>query len=76
MNELALPDNCAGVLIGLKEQVRTARFRVQRQDNSELTHLNWRIGRVLVERTDRAAWGDNVLQHPPPREGRALPLAA
>jgi predicted nuclease of restriction endonuclease-like (RecB) superfamily len=62
MTELALPDDYAGVLVGLKEQVRTARFRVQRHANTELIHLNWRIGRVLVEQTDRAAWGDRVIQ--------------
>ncbi|NQX17236.1 hypothetical protein [Rathayibacter sp. VKM Ac-2857] len=31
MTEPALPDDYAGLLIGFEEQVRTARFRVQRR---------------------------------------------
>ena len=57
-----LPEDYATVLAGLKQRVREARFRAQRQVNTELIRLNWQIGQVLAERTDRAQWGDKSIQ--------------
>lgn len=62
MTDLALPEDYATVLAGLKQRVREARFRAQRQVNTELIRLNWQIGQVLAERTDHARWGDKSLQ--------------
>ena len=62
MSEVALPDDYASVLIGLKERVRESRYRAQRQVNTELIGLNWHIGQVLAERTDAAQWGAKVIQ--------------
>lgn len=62
MSELALPDDYASVLTRLKQRVRKARYRAQRQINAELTLLNWRIGQVLAERTDDAQWGAKIIQ--------------
>lgn len=59
---LSLPDDYAGVLADLKQRVREARYRAQRQVNTELIRLNWQIGRVLLDQTERAAWGDKVIQ--------------
>jgi hypothetical protein len=30
--------------------------------NTELIRLNWQIGGVLVEQTDRARWGDKMIE--------------
>lgn len=62
MTDLALPEDYATVLAGLKQRVREARFRAQRQVNTELIRLNWQIGQVLAERTDHARWGDKSIQ--------------
>jgi predicted nuclease of restriction endonuclease-like (RecB) superfamily len=62
MADLALPEDYATVLAGLKQRVRDARFRAQRQVNTELIRLNWQIGEVLAERTDHAQWGDKSIQ--------------
>ncbi len=62
MANLALPDDYASVLTGLKQRVRESRYRAQRLINTELIRLNWQIGRVLVEHTDRARWGDKVIE--------------
>lgn len=59
---MALPDDYARVLTGLKQRVRQARYRAQRLVNTELIGLNWQIGRVLAEQTDRARWGDKVIE--------------
>lgn len=61
MAELELPDDYAGVLEGLKRCVRQARYQVQRRANTELVALYWQIGQVLADRTDRARWGDKVI---------------
>lgn len=61
MANLVLPDDYAGLLTELKERVRLARFRAQRIVNTELIRLNWQIGSMLAERTDRAHWGDRVI---------------
>lgn len=62
MTELALPEDYASVLAGIKDRVRRARYRVQRAVNTELIQMNWQIGQVLAERTDRARWGDKVIR--------------
>lgn len=49
------------VLADLKQRVRQARYQAQRRVNAELIALYWQIGRVLVDRTDRAQWGDKVI---------------
>lgn len=59
--DLVLPDDYAGVLARLKSKVRHARYRAQRQVNTELIRLNWQIGQELVEQSDRAQWGDKVI---------------
>ena len=61
MTDLVLPDDYASVLADLKQRVRQARYQAQRRVNTELIALYWQIGRVLVDRTDRAQWGDKII---------------
>lgn len=42
--------------------MRSARYRVQRAANTELLRLYWRIGRVIVDRQAKQAWGSKVLE--------------
>lgn len=62
MTNLPLPDDYAPVLADLKRRVSQARYQAQRQVNAELIRLYWQIGKVLAERTDRAAWGGKVIE--------------
>lgn len=62
MTGLALPDDYPQVLADLKQRVRQARYQAQRRVNTELIALYWQIGRVLAEQTERARWGDKVIQ--------------
>lgn len=59
--DLELPDDYVSVLVGLKERVREARYPL-RPVNTELIQLNWQIGRILADQTDRAHWGDKVIE--------------
>ena len=62
MSEPVLPEDYLGVLDDLKQRVLQARYRVQRQVNTELIQLYWQIGKVLVERTDQAQWGERIIR--------------
>ena len=57
MSEPVLPEDYLGVLDDLKQRARQARYRVQRQVNTELIQLYWQIGKVLAERTRSGAVG-------------------
>ena len=46
----------------VKQRVREARYRAQRQVNTELIRMYWQIGRLLVEQSERAQWGDKVME--------------
>ena len=61
MTNLPLPDDHAAVLADLKRRVSQARYQAQRQVNTELIRLYRQIGKILAERTDRAAWGGKVI---------------
>lgn len=56
MTDLALPEDYAGVFAAVKQRVREARYRAQRQVNTELIRMYWQIGRLLVEQSERAQW--------------------
>lgn len=60
MSEL-VPDDYAATLEDLKRHVHTARLRVQRAANTELLRLWWQVGRTILDRQERARWGDKVL---------------
>ncbi len=56
-----IPSDYAATLDELKAEVRSARFAVQRQVNTELVRLYWRVGRSLSARATSAAWGSKVV---------------
>ncbi|MDZ8173236.1 PDDEXK nuclease domain-containing protein [Microbacterium xanthum] len=56
-----VPDDYAATLEDLKQQVHTARLRVQRKTNNELLQLWWHIGQVIRTRRTQESWGTNVL---------------
>jgi len=62
MADLAVPDGYADVLAAVKERVRSARYRAQRNVSTELIQLYWQIGRMLAEQTERSQWGDKVIR--------------
>lgn len=56
-----VPDDYAATLEELKQHVHAARLRVQRQANSELLLLWWRLGRTILERQRSEGWGARVV---------------
>lgn len=56
-----IPSDYAATLDELKRQVHAARFLAQRQVNTELLQLWWRIGRTILDRQQQEAWGSGVL---------------
>ena len=57
-----LPSDYPALLEDLKARIRQARTRAALAVNRELIVLYWQIGRQILERQDRAAWGDRVLE--------------
>jgi predicted nuclease of restriction endonuclease-like (RecB) superfamily len=57
-----LPSDYPSLLEHLKTQIRQARTRAALAVNRELIVLYWQIGQAILERQDRAAWGDKVLE--------------
>ena len=57
-----LPSDYPSLLEHLKAQIRQARTRAALAVNRELIVLYWQIGQAILERQDRAAWGDKVLE--------------
>jgi predicted nuclease of restriction endonuclease-like (RecB) superfamily len=55
------PDGYRETLDLLKQQVREARFTVQRQANTGMLRLYWRIGDTIVARQRVERWGTGIL---------------
>jgi len=55
------PAGYADLLADLKARVRATQFRAARAANTELLHLNWSIGRDILERQGAAGWGAKVI---------------
>jgi ubiquinone biosynthesis protein COQ9 len=52
-----------GDLVGLiGAEVRTTRLRAARAANTELVRMNWRIGRLILERQQTQPWGSAVIR--------------
>jgi predicted nuclease of restriction endonuclease-like (RecB) superfamily len=56
-----LPPGYAELLEDLKGRVRTAQMRAAIAVNREMIGLYWDIGRLIVERQEREAWGKAVV---------------
>lgn len=61
VNHLGLPEDYAAVLNELKQRVVQARYRAQRQVNTELIRMYWQIGKIRAESTDDGEWGSKVI---------------
>lgn len=61
MSELGMPDGYAADLAELRDRVRNARERAQRQVNTELIGLYWSIGRTMLLQQERSGWGAGVV---------------
>ena len=56
-----LPTDYADFLESLKSRVQQAQTRAMLSVNRELIQLYWDIGRLIVERQERAGWGQSVI---------------
>lgn len=50
------------LLAGLKSRIRSAQIKAALSVNREMIALYWEIGREIVERQEKAGWGDEVLE--------------
>lgn len=58
---MGAPDD-ARFLADLKERVRSAQVQAATSLNREMLSLYWEIGRAIVERQEKAGWGDAVIE--------------
>lgn len=56
-----MPVDYAAVLHEIKQRIRQERLRIVVAANSALVRLYWDIGRMILERQDRAGWGARVV---------------
>lgn len=57
----ALPRDYADALGAIKQRIRDERLRVVLAANAAMVLLYWDIGRMILERQDRAGWGAKVI---------------
>lgn len=57
-----LPEGYAELLDRVKRDVLSTRLRAMRTANTELIALNWRIGRLILERQRTQPWGSAVIR--------------
>jgi predicted nuclease of restriction endonuclease-like (RecB) superfamily len=55
------PEGYSAWLADVKVRIQTAQMRASLAVNQELLTLYWGIGRDLLERRERSAWGDGVI---------------
>src|SRR5687768_1873936 len=51
------------LLTELKSRIRSSQIRAAFSVNREMIALYWEIGKGVVERQEKAGWGDEVLNH-------------
>jgi predicted nuclease of restriction endonuclease-like (RecB) superfamily len=56
-----LPRDYAAILGEIKQRIREERLRVVMAANSAMILLYWDIGRLILERQERAGWGARVI---------------
>ena len=56
------PVDYAQLLAEVKERVRSAQYAALKAVNTELVGLYWDLGRMIVERQERAGWGKSVVE--------------
>ena len=55
-------DEYPHLLSEIKERVRSAKYEALKAVNKELVGLYWDIGRLIVERQEKAGWGKSVVE--------------
>lgn len=60
--EAALPSGYARFLAGLKGRIRKAQVKAVLSVNAQLIELYWQIGREILVRQEREAWGSKVVE--------------
>jgi hypothetical protein len=73
-----LPSDYVETLAEIKRRVQEERLRVVLSANSAMVRLYWDIGRMILERQDKAGWGAKVidrltLKRPPGPEVQVRP---
>lgn len=58
-----VPDGYSDLVDLIGVEVRTTRLRAARAANTELVAMNWRIGRLILERQKAEPWGSGVIKH-------------
>lgn len=61
-SELPLTNEYKGLLKEIKQKVLSSQLKAAVAVNEELIRLYWEIGRLVVERQQKEAWGTNVLE--------------
>jgi len=56
-----LPNDYVETLTEIKRRVQKERLRTVLAANSAMVRLNWDIGRMILERQERAGWGGKVI---------------
>jgi predicted nuclease of restriction endonuclease-like (RecB) superfamily len=57
-----VPDGYSDLVDLIGVEVRTTRLRAVRAANTELVAMNWRIGRLILERQQAEPWGSGVIK--------------
>jgi predicted nuclease of restriction endonuclease-like (RecB) superfamily len=57
-----VPDGYGDLVDLIGAEVRTTRLRAARAANTELVAMNWRIGRLILERQQVEPWGSGVIK--------------
>jgi predicted nuclease of restriction endonuclease-like (RecB) superfamily len=73
LTSAGLPADYAAFLESLKGRVQQAQTKAMLSVNRELIQLYWDIGRLIVDRQERAGWGQRVLERLADDLQRAFP---
>lgn len=69
----ALPEDYGATLAAIKSRIQQERLRVVLAANAAMVLLYWDIGRMILDRQDRAGWGAKVIDRLAADLGAAFP---
>ena len=61
--ESIIPEDYKAFLIEIKGRIKKAQIKAAVAVNTELIHLYWEIGRLILDRQKTAFWGDQILDN-------------
>jgi DUF1016 N-terminal domain len=73
LTSTGLPSDYPAFLESLKSRIRQAQTKAMLSVNREMIQLYWDIGREIVDRQERAGWGQSVLERLADDLQKALP---